>query len=148
MTVVSQKVATRFYILAFLSGLIALAVTFWAMPTIASMWTGGSPAKISEEDESPFIVILEVIVGGIIYGSLGALFGYLWPAGRWRWGLWLSLPLLVYTAFYPVYILLVLLLHPSEILRFLAATAPFATPVIFASICAAVASRLSYKRSV
>ena len=79
-----ERVATRVYILAFVTGLIALVVTFWAMPMVCSIWLEGSSVKVDVERERLTIVILEVLVGGVIYAGLGAVFGYIWPKGGWH----------------------------------------------------------------
>ena len=38
----------------------------------------------------PFPIIL-----GIIYFICGSLFGYLWPKESWRWGIWITGPMIV-----------------------------------------------------
>ncbi len=40
----------------------------------------------------PFPIIL-----GIIYFSCGGLFGFLWPKESWRWGIWITGPMIVLT---------------------------------------------------
>jgi len=142
---VSERVATRVYVLAFVIGLIALAVTFWAMPAVCSIWLEGPSVKVDVERERLIIVILEVLVGGAIYAGLGAVLGYIWPKGGWRWGLWVSLPLIIFIAFYPIYIVRVLLLKPSEIFRFLIGTTPFTAPIVLACIGAGLLSKHTSK---
>ena len=133
--------------LALLTGVIALVVTFVAIAVVMSGWAEAPSVKRDMARARLFTLMVEVLMGGAIYGSLGALFGYWWPSGRWRWGLWVCLPVIIITGFYPVYIVVVLLRSPSEILSFVAVTLPFAGPVLFACIGAGVASRQSLKRS-
>jgi len=30
---------------------------------------------------------------GVVYFSVGSVFGFLWPKGSWRWGLWIAGPI-------------------------------------------------------
>jgi hypothetical protein len=106
---------TYSYVLAILSGVLAFAAL--------AMTQRGK--KLSHSPELSDIVLsglkVLIVVGGT-YAFLGALFGYLWPAGRWRWGGWVSAPLLLLLAWAllslnifalvlgaPVYALIVLL---------------------------------------
>ena len=38
------------------------------------------------------------IILGLVYFSIGSLFGFLWPKESWRWGLWITGPMIVLVA--------------------------------------------------
>lgn len=37
-----------------------------------------------------------IVVGVVIYGITGSVFGFSWPSASWKWGLWISLPMWVF----------------------------------------------------
>jgi len=45
----------------------------------------------------PFIPEMEPfpIILGLIYFICGSLFGFLWPKESWRWGIWITGPMIV-----------------------------------------------------
>jgi hypothetical protein len=60
------------------------------IPYVLAVITGLAVPFIPEME--PFLVVL-----GLIYVGLGGVFGFFWPKVSWRWGLWMTGPMIALT---------------------------------------------------
>lgn len=75
-----RAVAKSIYLLSIFVG---LAVGFFLRTLNRFIYSSHIPIAIGE---GPLIVIAPVIA----YAAVGSIFGYVWPRGRWKWGVWIS----------------------------------------------------------
>jgi hypothetical protein len=86
------------------------------------------------------------VISGLTHGVLGACFGFVWPNGRWRWGVWVSLPFSLIIGLASSYVTLVFY-NPRTPIKSLSLFFLYlllvASTMITACVSAYVSSRLS-----
>lgn len=77
------------YVLAVAAGLFGLPLMYFVVNSVAVL------KGVDYADWAP-ATGLGFAIG---YAALGVLFGLLWPAGEWRWGVWLTAAPLCFVSF-------------------------------------------------
>lgn len=95
-----------FRVIAVIAGAIAFVLTFFLMKPILGLLHSSFPATTTPEsvDWRTAVTVSNALVFFILYALLGVVFGYTRPENKWKWGLWLAIPAVLFAVMMLVFV--------------------------------------------